>query len=79
MARTISGSYSSGITLSNPSDNPVTVTGTISLATAGNGLQAASAWSAPLDDPSGAHAGDNNNGLVQRAVRHSKNAEAANA
>ena len=45
MARTISSSYSNGITLSNPSDNPVTVTGTISLATSGIDLQAANAWS----------------------------------
>jgi hypothetical protein len=45
MARTISGSYSVGITLTNPSDNPVTVTGTISLGAFGVDLQAASAWS----------------------------------
>jgi hypothetical protein len=45
MARTISGRYSSGITLTNPSDNPVTVTGTISLGAFGIDLQAASAWS----------------------------------
>jgi hypothetical protein len=45
MAKTISGSYSTGFTLSNPNDNPVSVTGTISLASAGIDLQAASAWS----------------------------------
>jgi hypothetical protein len=45
MAKIFSGSYSSGITLSNPSYNPATVTGTISLATGGIALQAASAWS----------------------------------
>lgn len=43
---TLSGNYSSSITLTSATyDNPVTVTGTISLAAAGIDLQAASVWS----------------------------------